>query len=84
MIIIITYQIIEKVHLFGKREVKNSRIERWDETTARQASLTNSGLWKSIPAVKENHVYTLDSKFNYDDPITLDRLLDEIVTIMKR
>ncbi|NIK25506.1 AraC family transcriptional regulator [Paenibacillus lupini] len=64
--------------------MKNSRIERWDETTARQASLTNSGLWKSIPAVKENHVYTLDSKFNYDDPITLDRLLDEIVTIMKR
>lgn len=55
-----------------------------DETTARQTSLTSSGLWKSIPAVKENHVYTLDSKFNYDDPITLDRLLDEIITIMKR
>jgi ABC-type Fe3+-hydroxamate transport system, periplasmic component len=54
-----------------------------DETSARQATLTGSGLWKSIPAVKDNHVYTLDSKFNYDDPMTLDRLLDEIVSIMK-
>ncbi|MGO4371158.1 hypothetical protein [Paenibacillus sp. 2TAB19] len=34
------------------------------------------------PAVKENRVFWLNSKFNYDDPITLDRLLDEIVTIM--
>lgn len=54
-----------------------------DKTTARQAALMDSGLWKAIPAVKEGRVYTLDSKFNFDDPITLDRLLDEIAGIFK-
>ncbi|RNB80635.1 hypothetical protein EDM59_25290 [Brevibacillus nitrificans] len=52
------------------------------DTVERQKSLTDSNLWKTIPAVKEGRVYWLNSKFNYDDPITLDRLLDEIVTIM--
>ncbi|WNS44208.1 ABC transporter substrate-binding protein [Paenibacillus sp. MMS20-IR301] len=51
------------------------------ETAARQATLMNSGLWKAIPAVKEGRVYTFDSKYNFDDPVTLDRLLDEIATI---
>lgn len=54
-----------------------------DKTAARQAALMDSGLWKAIPAVKEGRVYTLDSKFNFDDPITLDRLLDEIAGIFK-
>jgi iron complex transport system substrate-binding protein len=51
------------------------------ETVARQTALTDSGLWKAIPAVKEGRVYTFDSKYNFDDPITLDRLLDEITDI---
>ncbi|MEK5492003.1 ABC transporter substrate-binding protein [Paenibacillus sp. FSL R7-0297] len=51
------------------------------ETVARQTALTDSGLWKAIPAVKEGRVYTFDSKYNFDDPITLDRLLDEITSI---
>ncbi|MEK4047862.1 ABC transporter substrate-binding protein [Paenibacillus sp. FSL H8-0048] len=53
------------------------------KTVARQNALMDSGLWKAIPAVKEGRVYTLDSKYNFDDPITLDRLLDEIAGIFK-
>ncbi|WP_405115233.1 ABC transporter substrate-binding protein [Paenibacillus sp. FSL K6-1217] len=53
------------------------------KTAARQSALMDSGLWKAIPAVKEGRVYTLDSKYNFDDPITLDRLLDEIAGIFK-
>ncbi|MCG7409585.1 ABC transporter substrate-binding protein [Paenibacillus sp. ACRRX] len=52
------------------------------ETMAAQNNLMDSSMWKTIPAVKQGHVYTLDSKFNYDDPITLDLLLDEIVQVM--
>ena len=51
------------------------------ETVSRQTALMDSGLWAAIPAVKEGRVYTFDSKYNFDDPITLDRLLDEITTI---
>jgi len=54
------------------------------ETAERQAKLTNSGLWKTIPAVKSGRVYWLNSKYNFDDPITLDRLLDEMVTVMNK
>ncbi|MEK5031105.1 ABC transporter substrate-binding protein [Paenibacillus sp. FSL R7-0302] len=53
------------------------------KTAARQSALMDSGLWKAIPAVKEGRVYTFDSKYNFDDPITLDRLLDEIAGIFK-
>lgn len=53
------------------------------ETAARQTTLMDSGLWKAIPAVKEGRVYTFDSKYNFDDPITLDRLLDEITSIFR-
>lgn len=52
------------------------------ETGDTQATLLDSALWKTIPAVKAGRVYTIDSKFNYDDPITLDRLLDELVSIV--
>ncbi|MCH1639091.1 ABC transporter substrate-binding protein [Paenibacillus timonensis] len=53
-----------------------------DETVAAQKKLTESPLWKTIPAVQEGRVYTIDSKYNFDDPITMDRLLDEMVHIM--
>ncbi|OAB38934.1 ABC transporter substrate-binding protein [Paenibacillus glacialis] len=52
------------------------------ETVTAQNTLMDSAIWKTIPAVKQGHVYTLNSKFNYDDPITLDLLLDEIVQVM--
>ncbi|WP_276316201.1 hypothetical protein [Paenibacillus lignilyticus] len=39
-------------------------------------------MWKAIPAVQSGHVYWLNSKFNFDDPITLDRPPDEIVSVM--
>lgn len=53
-----------------------------DETLAAQKQLMSGPLWKTIPAVQQGRVYTLDSKFNFDDPITLDKLLDEIVQVM--
>lgn len=53
-----------------------------DETLAAQKQLMTSPLWKTIPAVQQGRVYALDSKFNFDDPITLDKLLDEIVQVM--
>jgi iron complex transport system substrate-binding protein len=51
------------------------------ETVARQTALMDSGLWTALPAVKEGRIYTFDSKYNFDDPVTLDRLLDEITSI---
>lgn len=54
------------------------------KTAARQSALMDSGLWKAIPAVKEGRVYTFDSKYNFDDPITLDRLLDEIAGVFSK
>ncbi|MGN7469078.1 ABC transporter substrate-binding protein [Brevibacillus sp. SAFN-007a] len=53
-----------------------------DETGALQKQLMDSALWKTIPAVQQGRVYILDSKFNFDDPITLDKLLDEIVQVI--
>ncbi|WP_178019347.1 ABC transporter substrate-binding protein [uncultured Paenibacillus sp.] len=53
-----------------------------DEMVDAQMKLTESPLWKTIPAVQAGRVYTLDSKYNFDDPITMDRLLDEMLHIM--
>lgn len=53
-----------------------------NETVALQQQLMDSSVWKTIPAVQQGRVYILDSKFNYDDPLTLDLLLDEIVSVM--
>ncbi|THF83249.1 ABC transporter substrate-binding protein [Cohnella fermenti] len=55
-----------------------------EETSARQTKLTDSQVWKTIPAVQEGRVYWLDSMYNFDDPITQDRLIDKIVNIMNQ
>ncbi|MEW4369679.1 ABC transporter substrate-binding protein [Paenibacillus kandeliae] len=47
-------------------------------------SMLDSAIWKTVPAVKEGHVYTLASEWNFDDPITRDMLLDQLPTIMKK
>ncbi|MFD0671275.1 ABC transporter substrate-binding protein [Cohnella sp. GCM10027633] len=55
-----------------------------EETAATQATLLGTSLWKTLPAVKNDRVHIINSKFNYDDPITLERLLDEIVGLMSK
>ncbi|MFD1887904.1 ABC transporter substrate-binding protein [Paenibacillus wenxiniae] len=54
------------------------------ETIATQSTLLSSPVWKMIPAVKQGKVYVLDSKWNFDDPITSERLLDELVRIVNK
>ncbi len=54
------------------------------ETVATQSTLLSSPVWKMIPAVKQGKVYALDSKWNFDDPITSERLFDELVKIVNK
>ena len=49
------------------------------ETVATQNALLNSSVWKTIPAVQQGRVHIMDSKWNFDDPVTSERLLDELV-----
>ncbi|WP_416150155.1 ABC transporter substrate-binding protein [Salipaludibacillus sp. HK11] len=44
--------------------------------------VTDSSVWQSIPAVEEGNVIFLDRKWNFDDPITRERLLSELVDLM--
>jgi len=56
-----------------------------DNEAARAAadSFTNDAVFKSIKAVANKQVYYIESKWNFDDPITKDRLLDVLPDIMK-
>ncbi|QGQ94249.1 hypothetical protein EHS13_04665 [Paenibacillus psychroresistens] len=56
-----------------------------EDETARAAadSFTNDAVFKSIKAVANKQVYYIPTKWNFDDPITKDRLLDELPNIMK-
>jgi len=42
----------------------------------------DSPLWKSLPAVQNHRVYTLDNKWNSSDPISMDAQLDDIVKLL--
>ncbi|MHA6480960.1 ABC transporter substrate-binding protein [Paenibacillus sp. strain BS8-2] len=53
-----------------------------DETTAATDKLFSSTIWGTINAVKNKQVYIMNSSWNFDDPITRDRLLDELVKVM--
>ncbi|MDF2724185.1 MAG: hypothetical protein K0Q59_3860 [Paenibacillus sp.] len=53
-----------------------------EETAATTKALLDSGIWKAVPAVKEGKVYSFDSKWNFDDPITRERLLEELPRVM--
>lgn len=55
-----------------------------DISNASVQSMLNSAIWKTVPAVKEGHVYTLASEWNFDDPITRDMLLEQLPAIMKK
>lgn len=52
------------------------------DTVAAKQALLDSALWKAIPAVKNGKVYAFESKWNFDDPITRERLLDELPRLM--
>ncbi|WP_162462955.1 helix-turn-helix domain-containing protein [Paenibacillus psychroresistens] len=45
--------------------------------------LIKSPLWKELPAVQRNLVYLVDPKWNYDDSITLERLLTVLPGILR-
>ncbi len=49
-----------------------------DETKAQAEALFTSTLWKSLPAVKNGQVHAMDSRWNFDDPVTRNLLLDEL------
>lgn len=58
-----------------------------DGNTASDANtqkMLQSAIWQAIPAVKANHVYMLSSTWNFDDPITRERMLDELPKIMNK
>ncbi|MNR62100.1 Periplasmic binding protein [compost metagenome] len=54
------------------------------ETAAAMQELTEGPIWKTIPAVKNGHVYVTDSKWNFDDLITRTRLLEELPVLMAK
>ncbi|WP_338552581.1 ABC transporter substrate-binding protein [Paenibacillus sp. KS-LC4] len=47
-------------------------------------SYAQSAIWKSIPAVKNGQVIYLPTKWNFSDPITMERLLDQLPAIMNK
>ncbi|OWA37778.1 hypothetical protein B9G55_06985 [Saccharibacillus sp. O16] len=52
------------------------------ETTQTQNTLLNSAFWKTLPAVQKGRVHILSSKWNFDDAITSERLLDELAKVI--
>ncbi len=52
------------------------------ETVATQNQLLNSGFWKTIPAVQKGRVHIMNSKWNFDDATTSERLLDELTKVI--
>ncbi|MEK0316923.1 ABC transporter substrate-binding protein [Cohnella sp. 56] len=48
------------------------------ETKKQAEELLAGSLWKTLPAVRNGQVHTLDSRWNFDDPVTRTRLLDEL------
>lgn len=54
------------------------------ETAEATKALTESALWNTISAVKNGQVYSLGSKWNFDDPVTRERLLDELPRAMDK
>lgn len=54
------------------------------ETSAAVKDLMEGPIWKTILAVKNGHVYVTDSKWNFDDLITRNRLLEELPVLMAK
>ncbi|MFF2091195.1 ABC transporter substrate-binding protein [Paenibacillus sp. NPDC058174] len=55
-----------------------------DEAARSEAtSFTQEKVFQSIEAVANKRVYYIETKWNFDDPVTKDRLLDELPKILK-
>ncbi|MBN2982527.1 ABC transporter substrate-binding protein [Cohnella algarum] len=56
------------------------------DETARAAtdSFASAAVWKSIAAVENGQVFYIPTKWNFDDAITKERLLDELPVIMNK
>ncbi|OWR28312.1 hypothetical protein CDO73_18730 [Saccharibacillus sp. O23] len=52
------------------------------ETVATQNTLLSSAFWKTIPAVQKGRVHIMNSKWNFDDATTSERLLDELAKVI--
>ncbi|GGI45055.1 hypothetical protein GCM10008018_10180 [Paenibacillus marchantiophytorum] len=46
--------------------------------------LVNSPLWRELSPVQNNLVYLMDAKWNYDDSITLERLLNVLPDVLRK
>ncbi|ANY68014.1 hypothetical protein BBD42_17175 [Paenibacillus sp. BIHB 4019] len=55
-----------------------------DAARAASESYAQSAIWKSIPAVKNGQVIYMPTKWNFSDPITMERLLDQLPAIRKK
>ncbi|RXZ82484.1 hypothetical protein EBB07_10460 [Paenibacillaceae bacterium] len=55
-----------------------------EETLEAKQALLDSTVWKTIPTVKNGQVFTMESKWNFDDPITREKFLDELPRIMNK
>lgn len=53
-----------------------------DETKQELDRLLAGNTWRTLPAVKKGRVHQMDSQWNFDDPITRDRLLDELQNLL--
>ncbi|WP_168120055.1 ABC transporter substrate-binding protein [Paenibacillus sp. HB172176] len=47
-------------------------------------SIFSTGTWNAIPAVQAGHVHYVATMWNFDDPITKERLLDMLQTIFQK
>jgi len=52
----------------------------WTGDASKQEDMYETNIWKSLPAVKNDHVYWLDPNYsNYSDPVSLESHLDFIL-----
>lgn len=54
-----------------------------EQTLQYQQELTESQVWQQLTAVKNNHVYSLGSRFTTGDVLALDWALDEILRVVE-
>lgn len=53
-----------------------------EDSKTHTEKMINNPLWKSLPAVQNNKVYYVDSRWGLNDPLTLDWLLDEMAKVL--
>ncbi|WP_240546308.1 ABC transporter substrate-binding protein [Paenibacillus artemisiicola] len=53
-----------------------------EETATATKALLGSRVWSTIPAVRNGRVTVMNSRWNFDDPVTRERLLDELGKVM--